>query len=176
VLTVGALGCRSKVRGLVTRGHVADINTVSGGTGFSVVSMPDPEVRRAADGLQLTALLRPMHAPGRILADVHLGAVRLEPGEPAELLLPAAIGRVQTPPAGAPAPRDQAAVEARPIPSEVWLPYRIDLPGQEYRKCAMKLALPPGRQAILRLEALSDGNGRMVVAAIHAESALKEGR
>ena len=40
----------------------------------------------------------------------------------------------------------------------------------------MKLAIPSGRRAILKLEATGDGLGRMVTATVGAETALKEGR
>jgi hypothetical protein len=58
------------LRQATIRNYVADVNQVSGGTGFAIVMMSDPEVQTCGDGLEVRVLAEPL--PGGQAARVRL--------------------------------------------------------------------------------------------------------
>ncbi len=171
---VGALGGRMESRGSITRKFVGNAECVSGGTGFSVLSMPDPILASAGNGFSLEGSIRGPHDSGLLSLVVKLNEARTRFENSVDLLLPANIGPVdRTPPKSGEGGKDKPA--SRPLPATRWLPFTVDLPGQDYRHQESRVAAPRGRAVILKVESTSAGQGRLVVATARTANAL-EGR
>lgn len=169
----GALGTRMVAQGYESRDFVADIETVSGGTGFSVTEMADPVVVSAGTGFQLTASVASLHRPDHLAMDAKLDRCRTRFEKTAEVLAATEIGPAELPPR---ASREKKDDSPEPERQTVWLPFVLDLPDQRQLPCRASLALRPGRPAILKVEATGDGLGRLVVATVRVAAAFEEGR
>ncbi|MBI4606900.1 MAG: hypothetical protein HY721_33470, partial [Planctomycetes bacterium] len=158
-------GARLRARGLSTRAYVGDWNVVSGGTGFSILSVPDPEVHTAGEGFTLEADGARVEAGGALRADLALDECRTRLEASAEMLLPADIGPVEAAPGRrvAPGPDGAPAPAPQPRAATVWAPFTLDLPRQERRHAAGRLVLPPGRAAVVKAEEITGGLGRLVL-------------
>jgi hypothetical protein len=60
----GVAGQVHALRQATIRNYVADVNQVSGGTGFAIVMMSDPEVQTCGDGLEIRILAEPLPGGG----------------------------------------------------------------------------------------------------------------
>ncbi len=171
---VGALGGRMEARSSLTRRFVGNVECVSGGTGFTVLSMPDPVLGSTGDGFLLEGSVQGPRPSGLLALDVKLDEVRTRLDSTAELFLAAAIG-----PAGRLPPKrgdDEKYVPSRRrLPAIRWLPFTVDLPSQDYRPCRSLAAVPQGRTVILKADSTAGGQGRMVVAVLRTSNGL-EGR
>jgi hypothetical protein len=176
----GALGCRRSARGYEARGFVGDISTVSGGTGFSIVAMPDPELESAGSGTWAEATVRATHGGVRFALDLTADRCRTLFARTAETIVPADIGPVQATP-GAEATKEKKKNKkgdetARPLPSTVWIPAVLDLPSQRRLHSESAISVPPDRPAIVEVEDMGAGRARMVVATVTTLRAFGEGR
>jgi hypothetical protein len=175
VVLVGAVGCTLEARGSTTRMFTKDVEVVSGGTGQSVLNLPDPVMQSAGDGFGLEGSLLGPRRSGLLSLDLSLDEVRTRFENSVDLLLPVDIGHLEgTPPRRGPGVKDPAATPA--LPGTASIPFTVDLPGQEDFKCQVVMSLPAGRAAILKVEAASGGRGRMVVATARTSKALEGGR
>jgi hypothetical protein len=173
----GALGCRRAARGYEARRFVGNISAVSGGTGFSILAMPDPELDSAGSGLQAEVTVRPARKGDRVDLEVRADRCRTLFERTAEMVVAADIGPVQTTPgAEAAGEKKKAGEKAPPLPSTVWIPAVIDLPGQRRVHTGAALAIPTDRPAILEVADTGAGRARIVVATVTTVHAFGEGR
>ncbi len=166
--TAGALGSPMLARGLRARNHVADVETISGGTGFTVTEIPDPVIASAGTGFELTVHARWLHDGGRVRLGVDLRRCVTTFENSAVFL--AAVDLNSTPRGAA----GISVIETAGGRTRARHPYRIDLPSQDSMRCSVALALQPGREVVLRHERSRGGRGRLVTARVDVSSAVEE--
>lgn len=168
----GKLARRIRARAFDARSYLADVNAVSGGTGFSIMEVPDPEVRSAGTGFELEARARPLLDPGRHELELRLDEARTELSRSAVVLLPAQLGSGI--PAAAPS---GSAAETGPLVMRrisVPLPYRVELPDWTALRCAASVVLPAERDVLVRIAEGEPGRAVLVVARVRVLPAFGE--
>ncbi len=148
-----------------SRTYVADIEVITGGTGFSILKMFDPVVQSAGNGFTLEARVGSLLGKEYLSLFMAFEKCRTRFDRQANFF-------ARIPGAGAGQATREAAKGSSPV---AVLPYVIDLPDQEAMIKRNMAALPAGRPVILELRKSLGGQGRMAVVTARVE-ALGEGR
>lgn len=162
----GRVGGRMVARGFEARSYLGDVNTVSGGTGFSIIEIADPEMLSAGTGFDLQATASSRLAEGRYSLDLCLDEAATRFGRFVDIVVPSEIGPAE--PAG-PADGDEARAPRRRV---AWLPYRIELPEQSRLRCRASPSLPAGRDRVVEVVESAPGQATLVVAKVVVHDTL----
>jgi hypothetical protein len=164
----GLAGSLMAARGFVGRPFVRDVESISGGTGFSIIATPDPVIGRAGDGFQASALVRETARPDGLELRLHVSRARTAFGESAQVLVPSS----NVVPGGGEAERPTAPFQ----PPFLWTPYAIDLPRQTHFRARETAVVRKGRAAVLRIHEAAAGRGTVLVATARVVASFGEGR
>lgn len=151
--TRGLAGEEMHARMFSSSTFVSDVETVSGGTGFSIIEMPDPVVASAGDGFTLRATVEGHLDPRRLLLRLDLHRSRTRFLRRAEFTAPARARSRSGPP-------EEISVR---------LPYVIDLPEEESFHCRTAFAVPRGLSVLLEVQRTRGKTARFVVATATVE-------
>ena len=138
-----------------SQSYVHDVESVSGGTGFVIISMPDPVVASAGTGLEIESRLRPTLQEDELLLDISVRDLRTTFDETIQVLT-AIDGRgPHVTDEGVPLPTGPTALKLR------WLPFTLDLPRQRSTGFQTRELLPRDREVLLSLTSTGPGRGRL---------------
>ena len=163
----GALGCRLRARGFDARSFVGDVECVSGGTGFSIIEMPDPIVESAGNGFELDATVAPRLDASSVQLALEWARCRSSFESQIEFF-----------------PGVQMAANDGGVTIEngeyrgqvtVRMPYVIDLPSQRVDTYRASLPLAVGRSAALKVQKRRGGVASLLVARVEVTAADMRG-
>ena len=156
----GPLGGTLKARGVDARPFVAEVESISGGTGFSILEIPAPVVRTAGNGFELLATAAPRIDPDMATLELWWTRCRTAFAARSEVL---PIVRLTGDEAGAGAGR-QAGERTR---------YVVDLPRQRVKELHATLPLRLGRTAVLGVEQRGAATASLLVARVDVTAAIQ---
>lgn len=149
------LGARARAAGVRRSSYFADVEVASGGTGFSMVSMPDPIIATARNGFRLDAAVARLRRPDGFLLNLDLKRHRARIERRAEFLAGVFLReRLDGGKGGAQADRQRFGLA----------PFPIDLPAFEVRRGFLESGVAADRDAIVEARELPEGRARVVIA------------
>jgi len=174
--TSSARGRTVEVSAMVSRAFIADWETVGGGTSYVITDYPDPIVRRAGSGIELSARAQALPFDTVML---DLDATRAEAtfDRQAIFVAPWRLGRALNPfsPPGGGNDEEGEEEERPPPPRElsVSVPVPIELPRENIWKLRRTQFPSWNTPAVLEATAGKDGTARLLVARLSRADALK---
>ncbi|MEM7232548.1 MAG: hypothetical protein AAF517_10255 [Planctomycetota bacterium] len=145
------LGERAEARGAEVRTYIADVELVSGGTGFSVIEMPDTVIASSGDGYETWSRVSRSGS----------GLVHLEHGLFRSKTTFARSGEfyagVQV------ADRSQRTQQNQSPSKTAYVLYEVGLPSQRSLSARSHGLFPEGRYVISRIDRTAEGKARIVL-------------
>ena len=164
-LSVGAVDGRVRARGFEARSFIADVEGVSGGTGFAIIETPAGIVESAGDGFWLDASVAPRLDPDSVT--LSLAWARCRTTFESSLAFYPNVQLAHT--AAAADESDSQRVVA------VRMPFVIDLPRQEREFCRATVPMRTGRSTIVRVEKRDGATASLIVARVDLTAAMGKG-
>jgi hypothetical protein len=159
------LGAQVSARSVTASTFVRDVQTVAGGTGFATVQKSCTERSSAGSGFRIETIVHATLDDDRMILDLELDRARLDLSDRSEFLM-----RFHAPGRS----RDQRNESVKDARTESRVP--IVLPRQALAVQRLQISLRRGRDAILRIEDVGGGRGRMTVAHVDVHGAIEGGR
>ncbi|MBN1442377.1 MAG: hypothetical protein JXA90_06685 [Planctomycetes bacterium] len=148
---VGAAGQALGLFGATVKSFAVDVEQVSGGTGFAIIQVSDPIVRSAGDGTELWLQAAPTADPSRLRLTV--GGLRTRIIE--ERAVVAALPTLEPTGTTSGAAVSSRGGSASAAVNHLWRikEVTLTLPSQDVQCWSAEVEVPPGRSAILHVDA-----------------------
>lgn len=162
---VAVVGKPARLGGYRSQSFLGDVAVASGGTGFSILEMPDPVVESTGDGVRIQARIdaTPLDTLARL--DLAYGRYETTIERSARLVTSGAIGPGRLPPTSLPKDNTVAQIGAAADTDtrSIWIPWEVDLPSQKKVGVTVKHAVAIDPPRVLQVSSAADGRARAVV-------------
>lgn len=151
---VGAAGQALGLFGATVKSFAVDATQVSGGTGFAIIQVSDPEIRSAGDGTELWVQAATTSGPSHLRLTVGGLRTRILEERPVVATFPTLEPTSPGSGVSVGSGEEGSAAASAPL-THLWRVKNVTLtlPRQDVRCWSAEVDIPPGRDAILEIDA-----------------------
>ncbi len=132
-----------------TRGYISDYETVSGGTGFSIIPLTDPVIREAGNGVTFDLFVHQTLNSTSALVNLKLAFYKTDFSKSLKILTPYNLEKTDTPGARTSNTDSSTIYNSMRL---TWLPSIVELPKQTLNSCEIRRRVQFGKESLLQIQ------------------------